>query len=58
MTQKETALQKKEARMAAELARVQQMRDFELEAVRRAGFTIQDTVAAFLALYGEGGAGA
>ncbi len=37
MTQKETALQKKEARMAAELARVQQMRDFELEAVRRAG---------------------
>ena len=26
------------------------------EAVRRAGFTIQDTVGAFLALYGEGGA--
>lgn len=37
MTQKETAQQKREARMAAELARVQQMRDFELEAVRRAG---------------------
>ena len=37
MTQKEAAQQKREARMAAELARVQQMRDFELEAVRRAG---------------------
>ena len=37
MTQKETARQKREARMAAELARVQQRRDFELEAVRRAG---------------------
>ncbi len=37
MTQKETAQQKREARMAAELARVQQMRDYELEAVRRAG---------------------
>ena len=37
MTQKETAQQKRQARMEAELARVQQMRDFELEAVRRAG---------------------
>ena len=37
MTQKETAQKKREARMAAELERVQQMRDFELEAVRRAG---------------------
>ena len=37
MTQKETAQQKREARMAAELARVQQMRDYETEAVRSAG---------------------
>ena len=37
MTQKETAQKKREARMAAELERVRQMRDFELEAVRRAG---------------------
>ena len=37
VTKKETALRKKEARMAAELARVQQMRDFETETVRRAG---------------------
>lgn len=37
MTQKETAQLKREARMAAELARVQKMRDYELEAVRRAG---------------------
>ena len=37
MTQKETAQQKREARMAAELARVQQMRDYETQAVRAAG---------------------
>ena len=37
MTQKETAQQKREARMAAELARVQQMRDYETEGVRSAG---------------------
>ena len=37
MTQKETMQQKRGARMAAELARVQQMRDYETEAVRSAG---------------------
>ena len=46
------------AQRAADVAAMDVDRASGCEAVRRAGFTIQDTVAAFLALYGEGGAGA
>ena len=46
------------AQRAADVAATDVDRASGCEAVRRAGFTIQDTVAAFLALYGEGGAGA